>query len=120
MPRAPKPCARCTRPVRGRTYCDACQPIGWHANPSANGRTHTREERAAFRRAVLAREPRCRRCGARATEADHIVPVELGGTNDPEANGQGLCRPCHDAKTRAETANRNRRRGGRGTPPAPL
>lgn len=45
MPRAPKPCARCTRPVRGRTYCDACQPIGWRGSPSANNRTHTREER---------------------------------------------------------------------------
>ena len=112
MPRAPKPCARCTRTVRpGRTYCDACQPVHtWTSHPSANARTLTREDRRRFRAAVLAREPRCRRCGARATEADHIVPVSRGGTNDPEANGQGLCRPCHDAKTRAE--GRDRPQGG--------
>lgn len=104
MPRAPKRCARCPNLVPGgRTYCPACQPEhGWTRYPSANARTHTREERRAFRDAVLTRDTTCRQCGAPATEADHITPVSRGGNNNPNTNGQGLCKPCHDAKTRAE------------------
>lgn len=40
---------------------------------------------------------------ARSTIADHVVPVARGGP-DTMANGQGLCGPCHDVKTRAEIA----------------
>lgn len=31
-------------------------------------------------------------------DADHIIPVELGGESEIE-NGQWLCRPCHKGKT---------------------
>lgn len=111
MPRARKRCARCDTIVApGRTYCAQHQPIGWGAHPSANHQAHTRNERRAFRDAVLAREPRCRVCGAPATEADHIIPVSRGGNNDPDTNGQGLCAKHHDQKTRAEAR-------GRATPP---
>lgn len=33
-----------------------------------------------------------------ARELDHIVPLFKGGQDD-ETNLQGLCKPCHDAKT---------------------
>ena len=108
MPRAPKPCAKCTTLVRPpAVYCDTHQPPStWNAYPSANARTHTRAQRATFRRQVLDREPHCRACGAPATEADHIVPVSQGGNNNPVTNGQGLCSPCHHTKTRAEARDR--------------
>jgi 5-methylcytosine-specific restriction protein A len=32
---------------------------------------------------------------------DHTIPLEEGGTNDPD-NLQGLCHDCHDAKTERE------------------
>ena len=107
MPRAPKPCARCDRIVSGgRTYCTNCQPAHtWTSHPSANARTLTREDRRRFRAVVLARDTYCP-CGARATEADHITPVSRGGSSDPHTNGRGLCKPCHDAKTRAEGRTR--------------
>lgn len=120
MPRAPKKCARCDATVKGRTYCPNCQPNGWHNNPSANHRAHTRDERRQFRDTVLELHPWCQACGVRpSTQADHKTPIELGGTNDPHTNGQGLCDPCHDAKTRAETRARNHRRRGGGSPPTP-
>lgn len=36
-----------------------------------------------------------------ATELDHIVPLSRSGT-DTADNRQGLCRECHDIKTRAD------------------
>jgi 5-methylcytosine-specific restriction protein A len=36
----------------------------------------------------------CARCGALASEVDHVVPCELGGRDDP-ANLRSLCSRCH-------------------------
>lgn len=53
---------------------------------------------------VLARFPLCAQCHTRrSTIADHIVNLAAGG-DDSEANMQGLCKPCHDAKTQVEAA----------------
>ncbi len=62
------------------------------------------------RHAVLDEEPVCRACKAQgltraSEEVDHIVPLERGGS-DARSNKQGLCRPCHAAKTAAEAAAR--------------
>lgn len=59
---------------------------------------------------VLAEEPLCRACLKRNVESpteeiDHIVPLSRGGS-DTRRNKQGLCKPCHTAKTRAEDAER--------------
>ena len=61
---------------------------------------------------VIAEEPLCRACLKRDVESpteevDHIVPLSRGGS-DTRANKQGLCKPCHEAKTRAEDAARRR------------
>lgn len=69
-----------------------------------------------MRERVLREEPLCRACQAAGrvsatTIADHIVPKTDGGT-DERSNYQGLCRPCHDAKTAEEAA----RAQGRTTP----
>ena len=44
--------------------------------------------------------------GARV-EVDHILPCELGGTNEP-SNGRALCPSCHKVKT-AEDVRRIRK-----------
>lgn len=70
--------------------------------------------------AILRRDPICRACGAApSTQADHILPHAEGGS-DHMSNGQGLCTPCHDAKTRTEQARgRARRSLHRPRPPHP-
>ena len=59
-----------------------------------------------IRQAHLRRHPLCVHCLSRgfvqmATEVDHILAITNGGVDsrDPFENRQGLCTPCHDAKT---------------------
>ncbi len=40
----------------------------------------------------------CMKCGDVATEMDHIIELDNGGSNDLD-NLQPLCRSCHKAKT---------------------
>jgi len=66
---------------------------------------------AAKRQRILVRDAFvCAACGrvvsGRAAHVDHIVPLELGGT-DADANLQVLCEADHGRKTRTE----QRRRG---------
>jgi len=49
---------------------------------------------------ILARDPLCA-CGAPSTEVDHIVSKAKGGTDEP-GNLQGICEPCHKAKTESD------------------
>lgn len=58
------------------------------------------------RQRVLDEEPFCRSCLERglevaSDEVDHIVPLSEGG-KDVRSNKQGLCVPCHRAKSLAE------------------
>lgn len=70
------------------------------------------------RRRILKRDPVCvckgcpackttqahaRRCTRPSTDADHVLPHHLGGSDD-ETNGQGLCKSCHWEKTKREIA----------------
>ena len=60
----------------------------------------------ALSRQVRAEEPLCRVCLASGrtsltTQCDHIIPKARGGT-DARTNLQGICGPCHDAKTARE------------------
>lgn len=66
-----------------------------------------------LRRLVLREEPLCRPCldvdrTTASEEVDHIVPLAEGGTND-RSNLQGICKPCHKAKSVSE-ADAGRRR----------
>jgi 5-methylcytosine-specific restriction protein A len=68
------------------------------------------------RLAVIAEEPFCRAClkqgkHVRTDVVDHIVPLAWGGSDD-RSNKQGLCEPCHDAKSKAERAEARRGGGG--------
>jgi 5-methylcytosine-specific restriction protein A len=53
---------------------------------------------------VLAEQPLCR-CGAPATEVDHIKPLRRGGTHD-RTNLRAMCKRCHSSKTAGESLNR--------------
>lgn len=62
------------------------------------------------------RFPLCVHCEAKgivtaATELDHITELADGGA-DADPNRQGLCGPCHRAKTDAARAARAKARGG--------
>ena len=100
----------CRRFAEQRGRC-AEHYVPWES-PSANTRTLSGRQRAAFRSEVLDRSPVCQwpGCTAPASEADHIVPIADGGARTDLANGQALCEPHHDLKTRLENAERNRRR----------
>jgi len=81
-----------------------------HVDKRVRGRAGQRA-----RRAVLNEEPLCRMCLAEgrvsaSVVVDHIKPLSQGGSDD-RGNKQGLCDPCHDAKTKAEAVE-----GRRGKP----
>lgn len=60
---------------------------------------------------ILARDPICKMCERRPSEAvDHIISKAKGGSDDA-ANLQGLCTRCHAAKTLRDAADgrKNRR-----------
>jgi 5-methylcytosine-specific restriction enzyme A len=58
----------------------------------------------------LKQYPLCAHCKAKgrataALQVDHIKPLWAGG-KDEDSNKQGLCIPCHKAKSAAEAADR--------------
>jgi 5-methylcytosine-specific restriction endonuclease McrA len=74
----------------------------------ATRRGYNRRHRK-WRMEVLARDLLSRACGAKpATVADHIVPLNQGGTWDL-SNGQGLDETCHRRKTAMQSSGWGRR-----------
>ncbi|WP_169923725.1 HNH endonuclease signature motif containing protein [Propionicimonas paludicola] len=87
-----------------------------------------------IRAKILRRDPTCQcpgcpnctpnGCTQPSTIADHRIPhaecLRQGINPDTLDNGQGLCSPCHDHKTRGEQqAGRERLKGHRGPKPHP-
>lgn len=69
----------------------------------SSGKRWVGEKAQRWRARILTAHPLCVHCKAKglitkSEEADHIIPLEDGGTYD-ESNGQGLCKPCHKIKT---------------------
>lgn len=65
---------------------------------------------------ILEANPLCVLCQeagvvAAAVEVDHIIPLHLGGA-DEDHNKQGLCKPCHDAKSAEEARDRAGQKSG--------
>lgn len=94
----------------------ARRATGWGKRPSRQARGYDRAHEL-MRERVLIEEPLCRACQAEGrvsatTRADHIIPLAEGGTGE-RSNYQGLCHPCHVAKTARESA-RARKRGQHG------
>lgn len=70
----------------------------------------------AMRADLFRRKPLCEPCQEAgyvtlATIRDHRIPLAEGGADDP-SNEQSICGPCHDLKTKAETARGVRRAWG--------
>ncbi|RBQ00059.1 HNH endonuclease [Bifidobacterium xylocopae] len=113
-----RPQGRCTKAgckakavTMGR--CADHQPKPW-ARPSAHTQTIDHARWSVARQAALARDGRqCVRCGAKATEVDHIWEVADGGSLYGTSNLQSLCHACHQAKT---AIARRRRAGDTGEP----
>lgn len=78
------------------------RPVG-QPDRRQRGRAARRE-----RARILEEEPLCRPCleadrVSASVEVDHIVPLARGGSEDRD-NKQGICIPCHRAKTAREAA----------------
>lgn len=82
------------------------KPSGW-----SRPRHTTRQEFTyAERQFVLRRDKfRCYRCGAQASEVDHIVPQAENGAHEP-ANAAAICRSCHKTKSDLEARRGYERR----------
>lgn len=113
-PAQPVVCERCGKNYWGyrtrRDFCSsACSGRAKDERASIYRPDRDTYKRGAWRKLrawVLAAEPHCWACGAKAKEVDHIVPIRAGG--DYELNNlQPLCSRCHSGKT-----NREFRRNG--------
>jgi 5-methylcytosine-specific restriction protein A len=87
---------------------------------SHSARAHTKASAERFRgrklqearKRLFAKHPLCVECERQgrvrlATQRDHIVALVNGG-QDIESNTQGLCGPCHEAKTARDLGNKHR------------
>lgn len=84
----------------------------WHNN-SATKRKITGRALQRERAKLFADQPLCIECAkhgrvSQATIRDHRVALAFGGL-DIASNTQGLCQACSDEKTRAESAEGQRR-----------
>ena len=89
----------------------------WAPQPGRKDRRVRGRAGQRARAEVLAEEPFCRRClesgqHVKSAVVDHITPIAWGG-GEERSNKQGLCDPCHDAKS-AEERELGRRRAQRG------
>lgn len=114
MPSAPP--TRCADPdCHELTYegrCEAHRRKAWANRSKAWGKGSTRKWRA-FRAERLRVEPRCRWCGGKATEVDHIRPLSAGGSKWDPGNCQSLCTDCHEIKSGQDRRQRTRPDGSR-------
>lgn len=104
----PTACVDCGRDAEpGTTRCPE------HRLSRGGGRERERNRLQAFARDAYT----CQDCSAslsyETAEADHIVPVALGGSNDV-GNLRTLCHDCHTKRTTSQRPSRSgrRRRGG--------
>ena len=80
----------------------------WQRNDLSPKRLSGRALQTRNDRVKLRDKWTCRHCGTITTELeiDHRVPLSEGGAESDE-NCQSLCIPCHEAKTKRETGERN-------------
>ncbi|MDO6718825.1 HNH endonuclease [Psychrosphaera sp. 1_MG-2023] len=121
MPSRPgKACRKhnCSAVVRERKWQGFCElhkdESGWFNNEKLKGNRHQRGYGRRWeidRRDALRRDKGlcvvCRNNGrtTAATQVDHIVPKEHGGTDD-QSNLQSICDCCHLRKTATESHGR--------------
>ena len=119
MPKAaPKPCSApgCGVLVRDGTSRCPKHPHPVWAKPANATKRVTGRKLQTMRAALFTRQPLCVACEAQgrvtlATQRDHMIPLAEGGADD-DSNVQGLCEPCHDAKSKSESQRGRLRRTG--------
>ena len=99
--------------VPGKSRCREHMRTGWRKRPPANRYAYG-SGWAKIARQVLERDSfRCQLrydvCVGRASQVDHIVQPEAGGTSDP-SNLRAVCRPCHARRTGRQGALAKQRR----------
>lgn len=115
---APRPCTHpgCGVLVRDGSGRCANHPKPQWSKPATATKRITGRKLQAMRADLFARDPLCAECKRQgrvtlATQRDHIKPLAEGGA-DTDDNVQGLCAPCHDAKSKTEAARGVRRAWG--------
>ncbi|MGN6168187.1 MAG: HNH endonuclease [Solirubrobacteraceae bacterium] len=97
-PRRPCPAPGCPRLLSPGERCPEHGPRPFAT--STYRHRHGIPER--LRREILDRDGHvCRLCSAPATDVDHVVPLAVGGTDEP-SNLRALCAPCHRRRTGQE------------------
>lgn len=91
---------RCGNPATYRGRCPTHSRTN-ERSTHANKRIYNSKQWQLLRRRRLFLDPLCP-CGAIATDADHIQPIEAGGQPYRLNNTQSLCATCHSKKTRRE------------------
>lgn len=94
------------RPPRHRPHAGA---VKQHSPPERSrqaGRQYATNSTywLLLRERVLAQSPLCVTCAAagRTCAASHVDHIDGNSSNNDLSNLQGLCRPCHSAKTARE------------------
>lgn len=82
-------CGKKTGPHRGHSGIWYCYIQPWWA---------------LYRYWFLRQHAKCEKCGAEATDVDHVTPIAMDGPMWDTHNHQALCRPCHQAKTAKDLA----------------
>lgn len=81
-----RPCLRCGTLIATGARCECTRRKGYRTKAYQTARAR-----------LLAMGLPCVHCGARATEADHIIPRAHGG-QDTLGNLQPSCKPCNSAR----------------------
>lgn len=113
-PKRPCPHPGC-RALVDKGYCEQHkreQHRAYHASSKThqeNNQFYASARWRKVRQLHLDAEPLCRHCKqagrlTAATHVDHITPRSAGGADFEDSNLQSLCKPCHEAKSRRESA----------------
>lgn len=103
----------CRELVKGDGWCDAHRPEQFLGCADKNRkRKFTGRALQQLRESWFRHHPLCVQCAkdgrlAAARQLDHVIPLHLGGIDDVQ-NIQGLCKPCHDAKSQRELISKRR------------
>lgn len=103
----PHPCAQpgCPNIVTGRTRCATHTPPGWQHTTRAAHTGSGWTQRAARRRILDRDRHVCHVCHQPgADQVDHVIALAEGGADTDDNLAAIHARPCHAAKTAAESA----------------